>query len=139
MKTISTFFVVSLLTIFSKTTNAQNSEIASNNTLTGKENLSYSMIPEIRVWEKIAGLNEDASLEKENLNAKYDVNNQEITINGTDNGGNIEIWDVQGNTVFYKATANPSTIFTSGNLPSGSYYVNYSKDQFCESVKLNVR
>jgi hypothetical protein len=134
---ISTFFAV-LFFVNLNTANAQVGEMASNNTLTGKEHLPYTMIPEFHVWKEIAGLSE-TSEKTIDINAAYNKTNKQITVDGTDNGGDVEVWDVNGNTIFDKASDKPNTIFKAGNLRKGAYYIHYNNGSKSEGIKLSIR
>lgn len=138
MRTISTYFAIWLLTILSSIANAQTGEMVSMNTLTGKEHLPYCMVPELCVWERIAGLGETTSENSIALSATYNTNERQITVNGTKNGGDVEVWDVNGNTVAEKRSSANTTIIKTKFLPKGIYYVNYSNGNRSAGTKLAI-
>jgi hypothetical protein len=139
MKTIFTYFWVILLVVLSIAASAQNGEMAMNNTLTGKEHLPYNMVPDICAWENIAGIEEDSTRAAFDVSVLYNKKNEHITIDGTDRGGDVEVWDVNGNTVFTKASGKPKTEFKVTHLRKGSYFINYSNGKNSEGVKLTIK
>jgi hypothetical protein len=138
MRTISTYFVASLFIILSYAANAQTGEMASNNTLTGKEHLTYCMIPEICVWEKIAGFEETTITETIAFSASYNSSEHQIIVKGTKTGGDVEVWDVNGNTVATKKSEANVTEIKAKVLPRGSYYISYSNGDHAEGTKLTI-
>ena len=138
MKTIFTYFWVILLIILSITASAQSSEMLSVGSLTGKEQLKYEMTPELSVWERVAGF-EEPTAEETQINASYNAIKKQLVIGGTAKSGDVEVWDVNGTTVYEKTSAEPKTIFKVGSLPRGTYFINYSNGSISEGVKLSVR
>ena len=138
MKTIFTYFWVILLIILSITASAQSSEMLSAGPLTGKEQLKYEMTPELSVWEHVAGFDEPTAEEKQ-INASYNAIKKQLVVEGTTKSGDVEVWDINGYTVYEKTSAEPKTVFKVNALPRGTYFINYSNGIVSEGVKLSVR
>lgn len=138
MKTIFTYFWVILLIILSITASAQSSEMLSLGTLTGKEHLKYEMMPELSVWEQIAGFDKPTAAQAQ-INVSYNTIKKQIIVDGTTKSGEVEVWDVNGNTVCEKISAEPKTVFKVNALPSGAYFINYSNGTTSEGVKLIIK
>jgi hypothetical protein len=138
MKTIITYFWVIVLIVLSIAANAQNSDINFQNTLTGKESLAYEPVPSLEIWQKIAAAEENEPVQK-GIKASYNAIEHKLIISGTTTNGDVEVWDVKGNTVFEKSSADPNTVFNANSLPAGSYYINYSNGNFSQGVKLIIR
>lgn len=136
MKTIFTYFWIILLVILSIAASAQSSEMLS--TLTGKEHLKYTMTPELSVWERIAGFDEPKE-EESRISASYNASKKQLVVDGTAKSGEVEVWDINGNTVYEKASAEPKTVFKANTLQRGTYFINYSNGTISEGVKLSIR
>ena len=138
MKTIFTYFWVILLIILSITASAQSSEMLSVGSLTGKEQLKYEMTPELSVWERVAGFEEPTAAETQ-INAFYNAIKKQLVVEGTTKSGDVEVWDINGYTVYEKISAEPKTVFKVNTLPRGTYFINFSNGTTSEGVKLSVR
>jgi hypothetical protein len=137
MKTIITYFWVIVLIVLTIAANAQNSDINFQNTLTGKESLAYEPTPNLEIWEKVAGFNEEMPT-PEGIKANYNPIEHKLIISGTTTNGDVEVWDVKGNTIFEKSSADPKTIFNVKRLPKGDYFIHYSNGDTSQGVKLVV-
>lgn len=136
MKTIFTYFWVILLVILSIAASAQSSEMLS--TLTGKEHLKHAMTPNLSVWERVAGFDESGEAENQ-ISASYNSVKKLLTVDGTTKKGEVEVWDINGNTIYEKVSAEPKTVFKANALTRGTYFINYSNGIISEGVQLNIR
>lgn len=137
MKKICTYFSGTCLTLLSITANAQNSESLTNVNL-DKTILAYNTSPDMILWENIAGQNGDIN-EVKSLNVVYNLEERQIVVNGTKIKGDVEVWDVNGNTITEKRSGNSKTILKVKAMLSGTYYINYSNGDYAEGLKLVIR
>lgn len=113
--------------------------IQNNNWLTAdKTTLSYNYSPDPVLWEINVGAESTGEKEVIKLEALYNKSEHLLTITGTQINGDIEVWDVQGNTIAEKATSQNQTILKK-LLNNGTYYISYSNGDYAEGVKLEVK
>jgi hypothetical protein len=137
MKKARTYFSATCLAFLSVAVNAQNSESFSNVNL-DKTTLAYNTSPELILWENVAGQGGDLN-EVKNLNAVYNLAGQQIVVNGTKINGDVEVWDVNGNTIAEKRSSQNKTILKVKAMPPGTYYISYSNGNYAEGLKLVIR
>lgn len=137
MKKIRTYFPVTCLALLSITSNAQNSESLINENL-DRTTLAYNTSPELTLWENIAGQSGDIN-EAKSLNAVYNLTEQQIVVSGTKINGDVEVWDLNGNTIAEKRSGNKKTILKVKAIPQGTYYINYSNGDYAEGLTLVIK
>lgn len=137
MKKISTYFPAACLAFLSIATNAQNRESLTNENF-DRTTLAYNTSPELTLWENIAGQSGDIN-EAKSLNAVYNLTEQQIVVSGTKINGDVEVWDLNGNTIAEKRSGNKKTILKVKVMPSGTYYINYNNGEYSEGLKLVIK
>jgi hypothetical protein len=137
MKKVWTYFPVTCLMFLSIIANAQNSESFMNVNL-DKTTLTYNTSPDLILWENIAGQSGDINKTK-SLDAVYNLTERQIIINGTKANGDVEVWDVNGNTIAEKKSGNEKTVLKTKAMPHGTYYISYSNGNYSEGLKLSIR
>ena len=137
MKKIFIKFPAFLLMSLGMAVNAQNSEsyatVNSDKTI-----LAYNHSPELVLWENIAGQGGDIT-ELQSLRVSYNLTEHQFIVKGTKAHGDVEVWDVNGNTVAEKTSGDNKTIIKVKALPHGSYYINYSNGNYAESTKVVIK
>lgn len=100
-----------------------------------KTTLSYQNGPGPVLWEVNVGTEKE---DVTKLEASYNKAEALLTITGTQSNGDVEVWDVQGNTVAEKRTAQNKTLLKK-LLKSGTYYISYSNGDYAEGLKVVVK
>lgn len=122
---------------FGMTVNAQNSE-SFTSVILDKTTLPYNNSHELTLWENVAGQGGDIT-EIKSLEAVYNLSEHQLVVKGTKVNGDVEVWDVNGNTVAEKRSGDKKTILKIKALPHGTYYINYSNGNYAEGTKLVIK
>ena len=137
MKKLFTYFSAAFLMFLSIAVNGQNKE----DNITGLNNdntrLAYNESARTNLCDK-ESCPYTAPIETKKLEAFYDATTKELIVKGTAKNGEVEVWDVTGNTIAEKTSGEEKTIINIKKLPHGIYYVNYSNDKISEGLKLVV-
>lgn len=138
MKKLFMYFTVVFLMFLRIAANAQNSEMYTSGIIIDKTTLPYPASSEHEVTETCNG---SCTRPKEaiGLQALYISTKKQVIVNGTDINGDVEIWDVNGNTIATQPSEPFKTILTVESLKSGCYYVNYCNGKVSQGLKLVVR
>lgn len=62
-----------------------------------------------------------------------------MVVKGTKVNGDVEVWDVNGNTIAAKRSTNKVTTLKVKALPRGTYYISYSNGNYAEGTKLVIK
>lgn len=138
MKKLFTWFSATFLMFLSVAVKGQNDESNNNGLNAEKMKLAYNESPEPRLCDKESCPYNTTPAEIKKLEALYYASANQLIVNGTAKNGEVEVWDVTGNTVAEKNSDDEKTVFNINKLWHGVYYINYSNDKISEGYKLVV-
>ncbi|HWY10014.1 MAG TPA: T9SS type A sorting domain-containing protein [Bacteroidia bacterium] len=137
MKKLFTYFSAAFLMFLSIAVNGQNDESNNKGFTTDKITLVYNTSPEPKLCDN-GSCPYTPPVETKKLEALYDASANQLIVKGTAKNGEVEVWDITGNTIAEKISGEEKTVFNLNNLPRGVYYINYSNEKISEGAKLVV-
>ncbi len=126
------------LMVFCLKGRAQSYEVNNSGLMVDKTTLAYNTSPEPQILETCSGQCTSVSMPIA-VKVLYVHVNKQLIVDGTNENGEVEVWDVNANTIVKQISTEGKTVIKTKRLQKGTYFVNYSNGTRSEGTKLVVQ